>query len=239
MNVLQLLPLLALLGAAQPGPEDEAALGTYRCTIRSGPGSPVDITQKVDASGRLLETDASWLEPTGYALHPRKKGAPEPLERGYMTISVDSRQSPSKAEPGWFDLGGAKVQITVVTARKLRGATAIVFRRPSRVGERYEEGLSLLADSSKHVPWTVASAPYRVIGGFADEERALEWQLLRWVGGDLRWNPEAQGRFDLRKVEAFARNAEAARPALAALRAEYRSRCQFQPPPEISADDQI
>jgi hypothetical protein len=239
MTLLRLLPLLALLGTAQPGTEDEAALGTYRCTIRSGPGSPVDITQKVDASGRILETDASWVEPTAYTLHPRKKGAPQPLERGYMTISVNGRHSPSETEPGWFDLAGAKVQITVVTPGKLRGPTAIVFRRPSRVGERYEDGLSLLADSSKYVPWTVASVPYRVIGGFAEGERELGWQLLRWVGGDVRWNPEAQGRFDLRKVDAFAESTEAARPALAELRAEYRTRCQFQAPAEESSDPQI
>lgn len=227
---LRLLPLLALLGAAQGEGDDVAIHGAYRCVLKPDAAGTLHISQTLTAGGTLLETSASWVEPSGYLLESARKGAPEPIERGYMTISVDGRKSPSKAEPGWFDIGGAKVQITVVTTKKLRGATAITLRRPTRTGERYEEGLSLVASSSKHVRWTIAAAPYRILGAFAEDERELNWQLVRWVGGDIGWNPEGHGRFDLRKVDAFARSAEAARPALAALRTDYRNRCQFLPP---------
>ena len=233
----RLLPLLALLGAAQADEDDVATHGAYRCELKPDPVGTLHISQTLTARGRLLHTSASWVEPGGYLLEG--KGKPEPSERGYMTISVDGRQSPSPTEPGWFDIGGAKVQITVVTARKLRGATHITFRRPTRVGDRYEDGLSLVASHSRHVRWTIAAAPYRVLDGFAQNERELGWQLSRWVGGDARWMPEAQGRFDLRKVDGFARSVAAARPALAALRTEYRERCQFMPPVADEESDTI
>jgi hypothetical protein len=176
------------------------------------------------------------MDPAGYVLRGAGKGAPEPAERGYMEISVDSRDAPAAADPAWFDLADAKVQITIVTRKKMRAATAIVFRRPSRVGARYEDGLSLLADSSKYIPSTVAAMPYRVFDAFAGSERELRWQLLRRVGGDAGWAQEAEGHFDLRKVDAFARSAEAARPALAALRADFRKSCQFEPPVQEEQD---
>jgi hypothetical protein len=235
VKALRLLPLLALLGAAQD-PEDMAVHGAYRCTLKPDPASTLHISQLVSVLGRPLSTDASWVEPAGYRLDSRRKGAPEPSERGYMTISVRGGLEPSNTEPGWFDLGGAKVQITVVTDKKLKGATAITFRRPSRRGERYEDGLTLVASHARHLRWTIAAAPYRVLDAFAADERELEWQLVRWVGGDVKWNPEGQGRFDLRKVEAFNRAVDAARPALAELRADHKSRCQFEPPVEDEFD---
>jgi hypothetical protein len=235
----RLLPILALLPlpAAAPAAEDDPAVhGVYRCTLRPDPAGTLHMSQALSATGRLLETSASWLEPTGFLLLGGRKGAPEPAERGYMDIRVDSRHSPAAADPAWFDMAGAKIQITVVTRRKMRAVTSIVFRRPSRVGPRYEDGLSLLADSSKHVPSTVAAMPYRVFDAFAGTERSLRWQLLRRIGGDAGWAQEAEGHFDLRKVDAFARSAEAARPALAALRADYRNSCQFEPPVQEEVD---
>ncbi|HEX9955467.1 MAG TPA: hypothetical protein VGB48_09685 [Allosphingosinicella sp.] len=236
MKPLRLLPLLALLGAAQEDPEDMALHGAYRCVLRPDPAGTLHISQLVSVLGRPLSTDASWVEASGYLLDARGKGRPEPVERGYMTISVNGAQSPSKTEPGWFDLGGAKVQITVVTKGKLSGATAITFRRPTRVGDRYEDGLTLVATHAKHLRWTIAAAPYRMLDAFAADERELQWQLVRWVGGDVKWNPEGTGRFDLHKVEAFNKSVDAARPALAALRADYKKSCQFEPAVEEEFD---
>jgi hypothetical protein len=239
-SVLCLLPLLALLGAAQPADEEDMAVhGAYRCELKPDPIGTLHISQTLTVKGRTTTTSASWVEPSGYQIESASKAKQGPVERGYMTITVASLTSPSKTEPGWFDMAGAKVQITVVTARKLRGNTAITFRRPSRVGDRYEDGLSLVAASSKHVPWTISAAPYRVLSTFADDERELDWQLNRWVGGDVGWSPYLHGRFDLRKVDAFARSVEAARPALAALRADYRARCQFLPPVADEESDTI
>jgi hypothetical protein len=235
-RLLPILALLPLLAAAQAAEDDPAVHGLYRCTLKPDPAGTLHIAQVLSATGRPLETNASWLEPTGFRLHGAPKGAPEPAERGYMEITVDSRHSPAAADPAWFDLAGAKVQITIVTRKKMRAVTAIVFRRPSRVGARYEDGLSLLADSSKHVPSTVAAMPYRVFDAFAGTERALRWQLLRRIGGDAGWAQEAEGHFDLREVDAFARSAEAARPALAAVRADYRKSCQFEPPVQEEVD---
>ena len=87
----------------------------------------------------MRETSASWVQPT--VLYNRKRPAERDIsDPSYMTISVDSRQSPSAEDRTWFDMAGAKVQITVVTRGKMRRATQIVFRRPSRTGERYENG---------------------------------------------------------------------------------------------------
>jgi len=219
--------LLAVPAFAQADSQ-EAIEGSYDCRLRYKFDGILDISQSLTMQGAVRDTRASWVQPG--ALYNRKRPEHRDIsDPSYMTISVDSRQSPSRDDRGWFDMANAKVQITVVTRGKMRRATQIVFRRPSRTGERYEDGLGIAGDSSRHVPWTMVALPYRVFRGFADGEPLLSWMLLRWEGGDSGWGHVERGEFDLRKVEAFARAAEAARPELDSLRADYRRSCQFHP----------
>jgi hypothetical protein len=237
--VKRVLPiLLALLAAPAPAQTDfeEEFEGAYHCRLRHTFDGILDISQSLSVRGEVRQTDASWVQPTG--LYNRKRPEDRDVaDPSYMTISVDSRRSPAANDPGWFDMAGAKVQITVVTRGKMRRATTIVFRRPSRTGERYEDGLSVAGRSSRAVPWTSAALPYRVFRAFAEGEPLLSWTLLRWVGGDAEWEHVEEGKFDLRKVDAFARATEAARPALDALRADYRNRCQLLLPAEPAIED--
>ena len=239
----RLFALLCFLLPAPASAQDdlqEATEGAYHCRLRHRFDGILDISQALTAQGSVRETRASWVQPT--ALYNRKRPADRDIsDPSYMTISVDSRQSPAAGDPGWFDMAGAKVQITVVTRGKMRRATQIVFRRPSRIGERYEDGFHVAATNSRGAPWTIVALPYRVFKAFAEQELVLSWTLLRWVGGDLAWDHVEQGIFDLRKVEAFARAAASARPALDALRADYRKSCQFQPfvEPEYNPEGEI
>lgn len=229
--------LLAFPASAQEDRREEIE-GSYRCRLQLDPAKTLDISQTLSAGGAVRETSASWVEPKG--LHDRKRPEDRDVaDPSYMTISVDSLKSPSASDPAWFDMAGAKVQITVVTRGKMRRATQIVFRRPSRVGERYEDGLHVVGDSSRFVPWTIVALPYRVFRAFADGEPRLSWTLLQRVGGDSKLAHVEQGEFDLAKVEAFADAVEAARPALDALRADYRNRCQYSPPTEHTVDAEI
>jgi hypothetical protein len=236
LYLVSLAPLLA--GAAAQTPDDAIASGSYYCTLKHEFDGTLELSQQLTADGRLVETRASWVEPRG--LWERKRKADRDISNpAYMTISVGSRASPLKGEPGWFDMADARVQITVVTRRKLHGAAAIDFRRPSRAGDRYEDALSVSARNSRGMPWSIAALPYRVLDSFAQGERELDWMLLRWVGGDLAWDVEEHGTFDLRKVSAFAEAAEAARPALAAQRAAYREQCEFTPAAEENQGAEI
>jgi hypothetical protein len=206
---------------ADPAPPEELA-GLYSCQVKVG---DLYLQQTLTPSGQPTWTSASWVQPG--ALYYRKGAAREPVEPSYMTISVDSREAPARGDPGWFDIGNARVQITIVTRKKLRGPAIIQFRRPSRKFEHYEPAMEIVAANSRALPHTNASLPYRVFAAFAEEEKRLEWHLLRWIGGDAQWEQVEEGHFDLAKADAFVRAVDAARPALAAKTANYRRSCPF------------